>query len=229
MSGTASHESHLLSRAAPPATKHLSDKVHGILMGVTVILIFPFGSICWRLLDGVVSGKTLLRIHVCCQVLGLGMLVSGFGVGVWVCIIHNSVYNDEWGHGILGTIVTALFLLQPVLGQWHHILYKRGRSQGRTFNPWFRTSHVWLGRLLMVAAIVNGATGIVLANNTPGGEKGYSAAAGVVGLIYIVILSLWYWNRSKQDAGEARRDHDHDVLAGHVEDKSGTAVAVGQV
>jgi hypothetical protein len=86
-----SKENHLLSRSAPPATKHLSDKVHGILMGITVILIFPFGSICWRLLDRVVSGTTLFKIHICCQLLGLAMLVAGFGVGVWVCVIHNEV------------------------------------------------------------------------------------------------------------------------------------------
>jgi hypothetical protein len=86
-----SKENHLLSRSAPPATKHLSDKVHGILMGITVILIFPFGSICWRLLDRLVSGRTLFKIHICCQLLGLAMLVAGFGVGVWVCVIHNEV------------------------------------------------------------------------------------------------------------------------------------------
>jgi hypothetical protein len=134
------------------------------------------------------------------------------------------VYNDAYGHGVLGTILTALLLLQPLIGQWHHSLYKR-KSPGKKFNPWVRRSHVWLGRLLMVASIVNGATGIVLANNTPGGEKGYSAAAGIVGVIYIVIVLLWYWNRGKKDAEETH----HDMLERRVESKSGPAVAVGQV
>ncbi|KIW32278.1 uncharacterized protein PV07_03837 [Cladophialophora immunda] len=221
----ATTESLLLPRSVPPATKHRSDKVHGIIMGVTVIILFPFASISWRLLDRLVSGRTLLKIHVCCQLLALSMLIVGFGLGVWVCIIHNEVYNDAWGHVILGTILMALFILQPLIGQWHHYLYK---STSRKAKPWIRSFHIWLGRLLMVAAIVNGATGIVLANNTPGGEKGYSAAAGIVGVVYIVILLLWYWNRSRQNREEARQDM---ALGGHadLERKSLPGVAVDQM
>ncbi|OAP60485.1 hypothetical protein AYL99_05487 [Fonsecaea erecta] len=218
----ATKESSLLPRAVAPATKHRSDKVHGIIMGVTVIIIFPFASISWRLLDRLVSGKTLFRIHVACQVLGLAMLIVGFGIGVWVCIIHKEVYNDEWGHVILGTILMALFIVQPVIGQLHHYLYI---SPSRRTQPWIRSLHVWLGRLLMVAAIVNGATGIVLANNTPGGEKGYSAAAGIVGVAYIVILVLWYWNRSKQDIEKDSHDTSEERHA-DVERKITPAVGV---
>ncbi|EXJ66747.1 uncharacterized protein A1O5_09942 [Cladophialophora psammophila CBS 110553] len=214
-------ESSLLPRSVPAATKHRSDKVHGIMMGITVIIVFPFGSICWRLLDRVVSGRTLFRIHVCCQLLGLGMLISGFGLGAWVCIIHDEVYNDAYGHAILGTILTALFILQPLIGQWHHYLYKSPSRKGR---PWIRRFHMWLGRLLMAAAIVNGATGIVLAANTPGGEKGYGAAAGIVGVAYIAIVLLWYWNRSRQNVEESsRRDMP---VEGHTDMESKTIPAV---
>ncbi|KIW85421.1 hypothetical protein Z517_00811 [Fonsecaea pedrosoi CBS 271.37] len=218
-------EGSLLPRAAAPATKHRSDKVHGIVMGVTVIILFPFASISWRLLDRLVGGRTLFKIHVCSQLLALAMLIVGFGTGVWVCILHNEVYNDEWGHVILGTILTALFLLQPLIGQWHHYLYK---SPSRKVRPGIRRVHIWLGRLLMAAAIINGATGIVLGNNSPGGEKGYSAAAGIVGVAYIVILVLWYWNRSKQN----REDDGHDMAragGADVERKSVPDVAVDRM
>lgn len=84
-------ESSLIPRTVPKATKHLSDKVHGIAMGVAVILIFPLGSICWKVLDRLVSPRSLLKIHVFCQILGLGLFIAGFGVGVWVCVIHKEV------------------------------------------------------------------------------------------------------------------------------------------
>ncbi|KIX95487.1 uncharacterized protein Z520_08607 [Fonsecaea multimorphosa CBS 102226] len=221
----ATKESSLLPRAVPAATKHRSDKVHGIIMGTTVIIIFPFASISWRLLDRLVSGRTLFRIHVCCQLLGLAMLITGFGLGVWVCIIHDEVYNDAWGHTFLGTILTALFILQPMIGQWHHYLYI---SRTRQTKPWIRVFHIWMGRLLMVAAIINGATGIVLAANTPGGEKGYSSAAGIVGVFYIVILLLWYWNRSKQNLEKDSQDMTMEGNA-DVEGKTLPSVGVSQI
>lgn len=118
----------------------------------------------------------------------------------------------------------ALFILQPLLGQLHHYLYI---SPSRSVVPWLRLSHIWLGRLLMVAAIVNGATGVVLANNTPGGEKGYSAAAGIVGVFYIVIVLLWHWNRSKQPPGVLGEGPMAEERA-ELKSPSGTAVPINE-
>ena len=69
--------------------KDLSDKVHGIIMGVTVVLIFPLGAMSWKLLNRVFSPRSLLWIHVGCQVVGLALLITGFGLGVWVAILHS--------------------------------------------------------------------------------------------------------------------------------------------
>jgi hypothetical protein len=60
-------------------------------MGLTVVLIFPLGSMSWKILDHVFSPRSLLWIHVGCQVVGLTMLITGFGVGVWVAILHAEV------------------------------------------------------------------------------------------------------------------------------------------
>lgn len=75
----------------PSSTRHLADKTHGVIMAVTVTLIFPLGALIWRLLPGVLASRTLLRMHFTCQVLGLAMLLAGFGLGFWNAITHHEV------------------------------------------------------------------------------------------------------------------------------------------
>lgn len=81
----------LIPRGYPAVEKHTSDKVHGTIMALTVAVIFPFGALSWHLFAGVLSTRTILYIHGLCQALGLGMLISGFGVAVWVAITHAEV------------------------------------------------------------------------------------------------------------------------------------------
>jgi hypothetical protein len=85
------HERRELHARASANLKNTSDKVHGIIMSVTVVLIFPLGAMSGKLLNRVFSPRSLLWIHVGCQVLGLTLLVTGFGVGVWVAILHTEV------------------------------------------------------------------------------------------------------------------------------------------
>ena len=95
--------------------------------------------------------------------------------------------NDPLGHTILGTILTGLFLLQPLIGLWHHKLQKADKG-----NKFLHQGHVWLGRILIILGLVNGGTGLDLAANSPGGEKVYGALAGIVGILYIGLLGSWY-------------------------------------
>jgi hypothetical protein len=75
----------------PSYLKHNSDKVHGIIMGLTVTLIFPLGAMSKKLLDRVLRPRVLFWTHVVCQTFGLALLITGFGVGVWVAILHDEV------------------------------------------------------------------------------------------------------------------------------------------
>lgn len=78
-------------RAYSASVKHVSDRVHGVIMALTVTLILPLGGLSWRLLGRVVSSRSLLWFHICCQSLGLGMLVVGFSCGVWSAFTHAEV------------------------------------------------------------------------------------------------------------------------------------------
>lgn len=71
--------------------RHLSNRLHGVVMALTVALVLPLGALSWRLLSSLVGARTLLRIHVASQVLGLAMLAVGFGSGIWTAITHDEV------------------------------------------------------------------------------------------------------------------------------------------
>lgn len=53
----------------------LYEKAHGIVMGVTVVLLFPIGAILMRTIGGV-------WIHASFQIFSLMALIAGFGLGV---------------------------------------------------------------------------------------------------------------------------------------------------
>lgn len=71
---------------------------------------------------------------------------------------------------------------------WHHQLYKANKA-----NNTLRLAHIWFGRLLIILGMVNGGTGLYLVANSPGGEKAYGSLAGIIGVIYILLVLLWYF------------------------------------
>ena len=82
-------------------------------------------------------------------------------------------------HTIIGTALLALFLIQPLFGILHHILYRRTQSRTPVSHI-----HIWYGRALMVVAVVNGGLGLKLARPTGQGSSYtvvYSVVAGLVG------------------------------------------------
>lgn len=75
-------------------------------MGLTVALVLPLGALSWRLLSSLVDARILLKIHITCQLLGLLMLVVGFGSGIWTAITHDEVWYSL--ARIAGITLTAI-------------------------------------------------------------------------------------------------------------------------
>ncbi len=84
------------AKAYPKKLKHISDKAHGVIMGLTVVVILPLGALSWRILGRICRPRILLWIHMCCQILGLAMLVTGFGLGIWVAVLHDEVCDRDF-------------------------------------------------------------------------------------------------------------------------------------
>lgn len=97
-------------------------------------------------------------------------------------------------HTLLGTVLFALFWVQPFFGLAHHFLFIKKHS--RTAVSYV---HIWYGRALFIMAIVNGGLGLHLAallgNRTIVGEIAYGVVAGFVGLLYVCGASFGEWRR----------------------------------
>ncbi len=108
--------------------------------------------------------------------------------------------GSEWkasnGHPVLGTVIIALLLVQPVLGYVQHRIYVRRKEQRGT--GW-GIVHVWYGRVLILLAVINGGLGLQLSGNTVAGEIAYGVVAGVMGVLYLAVLGWIYLRKGKMD------------------------------
>merc|ERR1712225_68237 len=149
------------------------QKAHGIVMGIVVVLLFPFGAMFMRM-----GGSGI--VHGILQVLSLCALLVGLGLGVKLADLRNM--NLTTTHPLFGIILVALFLIQPIFGLIHHIQYKRNLSRAGVSHL-----HIWYGRILMLLAIIDGGLGLQLANNSRNGKIAYAVVAAVVGVVYIAM------------------------------------------
>ncbi|PBP23598.1 integral membrane protein [Diplocarpon rosae] len=147
---------------------------HGIIMGVVVVLLFPFGAMFMRM-----GGSGV--VHGILQVLSLCALIVGLGLGLKLADMTHSMLNNT--HAIFGLVICVLFLIQPIFGIIHHIQYKRNLARASVSHV-----HIWYGRILMLLAVVNGGLGLQLAANSHNGEIAYGVVAGVVGVAYVVMV-----------------------------------------
>ncbi|KAL4975642.1 hypothetical protein BDW66DRAFT_151756 [Aspergillus desertorum] len=154
-------------------------KAHGVAMGVAFGIIFPLGAILLR----VIQSKYGVYAHISCQLLAYALMIAGLATGIRVGKILDRLHNN--GHTILGTVIVAFLLIQPFIGFWHHHQYKRTQEAGK----WTHI-HTWIGRIFLLLGLINGGTGLKLADNTTGGIIAYAVIAGVVGVAYISIAAL---------------------------------------
>jgi hypothetical protein len=104
----------------------------------------------------------------------------------------------HWPHQVIGTALVALFLLQPLLGVLQHRQHRLRASRSppaptsaRRWPPLAR-AHVWYGRALIAAGILNGGLGLLLAANArPALRAVYAAVAALVAGAYLA-AQLWW-------------------------------------
>lgn len=100
---------------------------------------------------------------------------------------------------MIGLVVVSLLAFQPILGMIHHIIYKKRLSR----TAW-ATAHVWYGRVLVTLGIINGGLGLRLSDNTKGGEIAYGVIAGLLWILWLVVVVFGYAKRDSrgQNGGE---------------------------
>ena len=159
---------------------------HGTLMSVAFVLVLPLGAILLRML----GPKHRVLIHAATQLSAYGLAIAGLGLGIWLGLYVRYL---DYAHTVIGMAVLATMLLQALLGGTHHMQYKNSPKK----TAWGGLIHAWLGRALLALGIINGGLGLMLAENTKGGEIAYGVVAGVVGLMYLSVITLWLIRRKR--------------------------------
>lgn len=157
---------------------------HGTLMASAFALVFPLGAILLRMLP---VSRRPVRAHYALQMLGYAMVLGGMGLGLWLGL---EVRYLDYAHTVVGFVVVSLVGVQALLGALGHRRVLGREKEGLGSGIWQTGVHRWLGRVVLVAGVVNGGLGLALADNTTGGRVAYGVVAGVMGLL---CLSLTGW------------------------------------
>jgi hypothetical protein len=127
--------------------------LHGVIMSLAFILIFPSGALLMRLLR-----RKGVLFHAGVQMFGLFLVAIGLGTGVYVSRQYNRSRSFATGHQALGLFVFAALVLQAGLGLLQHRIFQRTKQK-----TIFGIMHQFLGPIAIVLALVNGGVGLDLA------------------------------------------------------------------
>ncbi|KAH8812844.1 hypothetical protein F5884DRAFT_820600 [Xylogone sp. PMI_703] len=156
--------------------------IHGLCMSFVFLLILPAGVIALR--SGIVRA---FKYHWLIQVAASSVII----VGVIAGFLLKSEIDST--HQTIGLITGISLLIQSILGWRHHVVFLRIRHR-----TWLSHSHIWLGRLIMIAGWANLVTGLSL--------HGYKASTyNIIGLVVVgEASSLFYWILRQQRKSEGK-------------------------
>jgi sulfite exporter TauE/SafE len=108
--------------------------------------------------------------------------------------LENSSTNY---HPIIGLVLLALLLLQPVFGVLHHRVYKKLQKR----QVWSYL-HLTNGRVVIILGIINGALGLHVSNASDYQKKVYYIVAGIMLALWICV-AIWGEIRRRMKIGKA--------------------------
>jgi Cytochrome domain of cellobiose dehydrogenase/Eukaryotic cytochrome b561 len=160
----------------------LATIFHGLIMSACFVVFFPLGALLIRL-----PLRLAFWIHLvwqCCTVLGV---IIGLSLGIYISINNNKRPQLNSPHQGLGLTVVLLVFAQASFGFFLHRTYKR------TLSPSLHGQfHRYLGIIIILVGITNGALGLIFANNT-GRLPAYFGL--VLFVVIICMMSHWIFRR----------------------------------
>ncbi|OAP56499.1 hypothetical protein AYL99_09678 [Fonsecaea erecta] len=172
-----------ISAEGQPGYYHSLVYTHAILLGVAFVIVFPVGvlGLRWKWLIA-------FKVHWMLQLFATVGAYLGLAVAIFLSItgVEYTAFNET--HQILGISVVAALSFQVVMGYVHHVNYKKvGR---RTVPSYF---HIWLGRVLIYAGMVNAILGALLSDDT-----GIAVAVGIVSAVLALGLEFMALRHRRQ-------------------------------
>ena len=108
-------------------------------------------------------------------------------------------------------MIVILLVFQPILGYVHHLKYKRYHAP----SP-YTHAHVWFGRVIVSAGLIDGLLGCLLAGKGTGTIVAYCVVAGGVWVIWILVV-IFAAKRQKKSG-----TYTSDIrMAGLVDERDG--------
>ncbi|KAK3075142.1 hypothetical protein LTR53_001826 [Teratosphaeriaceae sp. CCFEE 6253] len=130
-----------------------APRIHGFIMCLTFVVIFPVGALILRSLQRVI-------LHAVVQAIGLFLVCCATAGGIVISTQYNRSKHFASAHQILGILLLLALLSQLGLGIVHHRLFKQ------TQHPTMMGKiHRYLGPTVILFGIVNAPLGFVLAGN----------------------------------------------------------------
>ncbi|KEF61379.1 uncharacterized protein A1O9_02945 [Exophiala aquamarina CBS 119918] len=179
---------------------------HAALAASAFLLFFPIGGVIIRIFDPRLERYSyIVWVHVILQGVGYVLFTAAAGMGIYIA---KHLHALSKYHPIIGIFIFALMAVQPVTELLNHYLFERYPNV-----RYVGYVHLWLGRFLLAAGIVNGGLGFHFAESIPGPKwpqwpkVAYGAIATLVVVIYVAIIIVW----TKLNAeGEALHDVDDE-------------------
>ncbi|CAK7219811.1 hypothetical protein SBRCBS47491_003977 [Sporothrix bragantina] len=171
--------------------------IHGILASLSIVVLFPVGSILMR----VVPGRFAIWAHGLFQMMAFLLYIAAAALGIYLVKMVNIPFgggsllsNPSTNiHPIMGIVTLVTLFFQPILGFIHHAKFKQlGR---RTFWSYM---HLWNGRIGITVGIVNGGLGLRLANAAYSVKVAYIIVAVVVWFFWFVVAVISEVRRARQ-------------------------------
>lgn len=124
--------------------------VHGIFGSLAFLVFFPVGAIVIR-----VGGfNNVLMIHIATQIFSWLLFITSFGLGLYYGVTGD--YMTE-SHPIIGLVLVALMVFQPIAGWFHHRQFLRTGQRSA-----ISQGHIWVGRIAIILGMINGGLGLEL-------------------------------------------------------------------
>ncbi|KAJ8067377.1 hypothetical protein OCU04_004728 [Sclerotinia nivalis] len=174
------------SQFSEKADGNISSAAHAVLMVLVFVGLLPLGIVILRFLN-------CPRWHALNETISLVIALIGLGIGAQMGTLYNRTKGFKSGHEIFGLIIVVAMIGQWILGFLHHRMYKKTSTTTK-----FAPIHVWLGRIIIPAGIINGFIGFPLALNSK-----FDYALLVCTLLIIIIFApLLFWGYKRRQAKE---------------------------
>jgi len=170
---------------------------HGIVMVIAWALLAVFGTFIARY--GKAGMKAWwFRVHVIVMVIVWCLTIAGFGMIVWfvqqVANTDSTKIHFDGAHQAIGLVITIAMMVQPSLG----VIADRLFNPNRKWVPVQDYLHQWLGRLLVLLALIQIGLGFQLYCVTPAVLGLYIAMIFVMLAVFIGTegmrwLTGWGW------------------------------------